>query len=81
MFAAVAAGAKSGGYDRIEDAAARMARVRDETFKPIPAHSEVYEKIYAEYNRLHDYFGHDPHSVMKKLKSLKEEAAGQTVRV
>ncbi|GAK38706.1 ribulokinase [Paenibacillus sp. TCA20] len=81
MFAAVAAGADAGGYDCIEDAAARMARVRDETFKPIPEHSMVYEKIYAEYNRLHDYFGHDPHSVMKKLKSLKEAAAGQTVRV
>ena len=34
MFGAVAAGAAAGGYDRIEDAAARMARLRDERYEP-----------------------------------------------
>ena len=34
MWAAVAAGAAAGGYDRIEDAAARMARLRDERYEP-----------------------------------------------
>ena len=36
MWAAVAAGSAAGGYDRIEDAAARMARLRDERYVPDP---------------------------------------------
>src|SRR5690606_9655294 len=42
MFAAVAAGSARGGYDTIVDAAKAMARVKDETFKPIPEHVKVY---------------------------------------
>jgi len=72
MFGAVAAGAAKGGYDSIVDAAGQMARVREETFKPIPANVAVYEKLYAEYNALHDYFGRGANDVMKRLKTIKE---------
>ncbi|CAG7619020.1 Ribulokinase [Paenibacillus solanacearum] len=74
MFGAVAAGSAAGGYDSIVDAAQRMARVREETFKPIPAHVAVYDQLYAEYNRLHDYFGRGASDVMKRLKALREAA-------
>ncbi|MBW7474928.1 ribulokinase [Paenibacillus oenotherae] len=77
MFGAVAAGAASGGYDSIVDAAEKMARVREETFKPIPEHVAVYDKLYAEYNGLHDYFGRGANDVMKRLKAIKEEASGE----
>ncbi|MBM7567965.1 ribulokinase [Paenibacillus sacheonensis] len=75
MFGAVAAGAAKGGYDNVVDAAAAMGRVREETFKPIPANVAVYEKLYAEYNLLHDYFGRGANDVMKRLKAIKEEAS------
>ncbi|MBW4840104.1 MAG: ribulokinase [Paenibacillaceae bacterium] len=74
MFAAVAAGAEAGGYDSILDAAEKMARVKEETFKPIPAHVEVYEKLYQEYSQLHDYFGRGENDVMKRLKRIKQAA-------
>ncbi|WP_127575723.1 ribulokinase [Paenibacillus barengoltzii] len=74
MFAAVAAGAEAGGYDSILDAAQNMARVKEETFKPIPAHVEVYEKLYQEYSQLHDYFGRGANDVMKLLKRIKQSA-------
>ncbi|WP_068785370.1 ribulokinase [Paenibacillus phocaensis] len=74
MFAAVAAGAEAGGYDSILDAAGKMARVQEETFKPIPAHVEVYEKLYQEYSKLHDYFGRGENDVMKRLKRIKKAA-------
>ena len=74
MFAAVAAGAEAGGYDSILDAAGKMARVKEETFKPIPAHVEVYEKLYQEYSKLHDYFGRGENDVMKRLKRMKQAA-------
>ncbi|OMF37834.1 ribulokinase [Paenibacillus sp. FSL H8-0548] len=75
MFGAVAAGAAKGGFDSIVDAAQQMARVREETFKPIPANVAVYEKLYAEYNLLHDYYGRGSNDVMKRLKAIKEEQA------
>lgn len=75
MFGAVAAGAAKGGFDSIVDAAQKMARVREETFKPIPANVAVYEKLYAEYNLLHDYYGRGSNDVMKRLKAIKEEQA------
>lgn len=74
MFAAVAAGSAGGGYDSIVDAAKKMARVREETFKPIPDNVAVYEKLYQEYSKLHDYFGRGGNDVMKRLKAIKEEA-------
>lgn len=74
MFGAVAAGSEKGGYDSIVDAAAKMARIREETYKPIPEHVAVYERLYREYGKLHDYFGRGENDVMKVLKSIKEEA-------
>ncbi|MFD3262252.1 ribulokinase [Paenibacillus lentus] len=72
MFAAVAAGEEAGGYNTIIDAAERMARVKEETFKPIPANVEVYDRLYQEYSKLHDYFGRGENDVMKRLKSIKK---------
>lgn len=74
MFAAVAAGEAQGGYDSIIDAAEKMARVKEETFKPIPEHVEVYEQLYQEYSKLHDYFGRGENDVMKRLKRIKQAA-------
>jgi L-ribulokinase len=72
MFGAVAAGAAAGGFDSIVEAAKSMARVKEETFKPIPSNVAVYEQLYREYSALHDYFGRGDNEVMKRLKSLRE---------
>lgn len=74
MFAALAAGSEAGGYDNLVDAAARMAHIREETFKPIPENVAIYERLYQEYTRLHDYFGRGGNPVMKTLKALKNLA-------
>ncbi|MGF7045837.1 L-ribulokinase [Paenibacillus sp. DS2015] len=74
MFAAVAAGSEAGGYDNIVDAAEKMARIRDESFTPIPENAAIYDVLYSEYSKLHDYFGRGKNNVMKTLKSLKEQA-------
>jgi len=68
MFGAVAAGKDKGGYNNIIDAANQMARVREETFKPIPKNVRIYEQLYHEYSQLHDYFGRGINDVMKRLK-------------
>jgi L-ribulokinase len=73
MFGAVAAGKSAGGYDSIYAAAQTMAHLKEETFRPIPENQKVYEKLFAEYLRLHDYFGRGENNVMKILKKIKAE--------
>ncbi|ADU29477.1 ribulokinase [Evansella cellulosilytica] len=71
MFAAIAAGSENGGYDDIVEAAAKMGRVKDEVFLPIPENVSRYEKIYEEYFQLHEYFGRGTNDVMKRLKKMR----------
>jgi L-ribulokinase len=73
MFGAVAAGKAAGGYDTIYEATKVMAHQRAEKYQPDPAHKQVYDRIYAEYVTLHDYFGRGENDVMKRLKALKTE--------
>jgi len=74
MFAAVAAGAAAGGYDRIEDAAARMAQLREERYVPDPTVEAVYDELYAEYKILHDLFGRGGNDAMKRLRAIRDRA-------
>jgi len=72
MFGAVAAGKNNGGYDSIVDAAKVMGKSKEKYYKPISENVAMYEKLYAEYEKLHDYFGRGENDVMKRLKKIKE---------
>lgn len=72
IFAAVAAGKSAGGYDSVYEAVPVMGKVRDTTYQPIPENSAVYDKLFAEYRTLHDYFGRGANDVMKRLKEIKK---------
>jgi len=74
MWAAVAAGARHGGYDTIEDAAVRMAHLRDGAYEPEAEHHATYDRLYREYVRLHDYFGRGENDVMKTLRRVRDDA-------
>jgi L-ribulokinase len=73
MHGAVAAGAEAGGYETITEAAKYMARLRDESYQPNPENKTIYDRLFAEYQALHDYFGRGDNDVMKRLKKLKAE--------
>ncbi|MFQ6066310.1 MAG: ribulokinase [bacterium] len=73
MFGAVAARSENGGYDSIVEAAKHMAHLRRERFVPNDENHRWYEKIYREYERLHDYFGRGDNKVMKCLKRIKKQ--------
>src|SRR6516164_7606618 len=51
IHAAVAAGA----YPDVPAAAAVMGREERDVYRPDPARADVYDELYAEYVRLHDY--------------------------
>lgn len=53
-----------------------MGNLKDTVYTPIPENSAVYDKLYAEYEKLHDYFGRGENDVMKRLKQIKLEAKG-----
>ncbi|MDF2563768.1 MAG: araB [Massilibacillus sp.] len=51
-----------------------MGNLKDIIYQPMPEHVTVYDKLYAEYDKLHDYFGRGANDVMKRLKAIKKEA-------
>jgi L-ribulokinase len=78
---AVVAGEDRGGHASFEKAVAVMTGVLDERFEPIPENVRVYDRLYAQYRKLHDSFGKAGHSddlssVMKKLLALRDEVKG-----
>jgi L-ribulokinase len=75
IFGAVAAGSRAGGYDSIFEAAKHMARLKDEEYRPIFDNQKIYDRLYAEYLRLHDYFGRGKNNVMKTLKQIRNEVS------
>ena len=74
IFGAVAAGKEAGGYDDVFTAAGVMGKLRDEIYTPKPENVAAYDKLYAEYSLLHDYFGRGENDVMKRLKDIKKAA-------
>jgi L-ribulokinase len=78
MWAAVAAGAAAGGFDRIEDAVAKMAHLREERYLPDASRAAVYDELFAEYRLLHDTFGRGGNDAMKRLKAIRDRVLAST---
>ncbi len=70
IFGAVAAGGAKGGYNDVFAAAKAMGKVKDTVYYPNEENAAVYDKLFAEYKILHDYFGRGANDVMKRLKKL-----------
>ncbi len=79
MFAAVAAGKAPGGHASIVEAARHMARLKDLVYRPDPKAKAVYDKLFAEYLKLHDYFGRGENDAMKRLKALRQQVLAGTL--
>lgn len=75
IYAAVAAGDKSGGYSDLTQAIRRMGSPIKEEYRPIGKNSEIYDKLYREYQALHDAFGLK-NGMMKRLGRIRREASG-----
>lgn len=72
IFGSVAAGKANGGYDDVFSAASKLGKVLDTKYEPDPEAVKIYDKLYAEYKILHDYFGRGANDVMKRLKEIKK---------
>ncbi len=81
MAGAVVAGARAGGHDTFEAAAARMTGVLPRRYTPERESARVYDRIYRLYRKLHDIFGTREYrdnlfDVMKELLRIRDEARG-----
>ena len=74
IYAAVAAGKSAGGYDTYDEACEAMGSPIHTVYHPNAEASAVYDKLYAEYMTLHDYFGRGGNNVMKTLRAIRDEA-------
>ncbi|MFT4217167.1 MAG: ribulokinase [Micropruina sp.] len=72
IHGAVAAGV----YPNVHAAAAAMGKKIPNVYTPNEEASVQYDKLYAEYKELHDYFGRGGNKVMYRLKDIKRQAMG-----
>lgn len=75
VLGAVAVGQHRGGYDSLAEAVAIMVPCPAEVYRPTAEHLALYNALFAEYRRLHDYFGDRQNEVMKVLRRLRRQQA------
>jgi L-ribulokinase len=69
IHAAVAAGA----YPDVRAAGDAMGKLNRAVYRPDEAAARIYDRLYAEYTGLHDYFGRGGNDVMHRLTALRHE--------
>ena len=70
---AICAAVAAGRFSSLREAANQYARPCEKAYGPIAENVEVYEKLYREYKKLHDYFGRE-NNVMDNLQQIGREA-------
>ena len=67
-------GAVAGGYfANLDEAAKIMVKPSEKTYLPIKENSDVYDVIFEEYVKLHDYFAAKD-SVIKNMRKIKKQS-------
>jgi L-ribulokinase len=72
IHAAVAAGC----YPDVPAAAQAMGGKHQAVYLPDPVSADVYDRLYAEYLLLHDYFGRGGNEVMHRLRGIRDRVVG-----
>ena len=65
IYGAVAAGI----YNSIREAAAHLGSMEGKIYRPDPHNAAEYRKLYAEYVKLHDYFGRGGNDVLRRHRA------------
>jgi L-ribulokinase len=70
IHAAVAAGA----YPDVLEAGIAMGKLNTAVYRPDQDRADAYDRLYAEYATMHDYFGRGQNDVMHRLRAIKRDA-------
>jgi L-ribulokinase len=71
LGSAIHAAVAAGEYADVPSAAAVMGKKRSRVFVPNLAVTATYDLLYAEYVRLHDYFGRGENDVLHRLRAIR----------
>ncbi len=77
LGSAIHAAVAAGEYASIREAAQAMGKANRGVYQPDETAAREYDKLYAEYLVLHDYFGRGANDVMKRLKNIRREAINE----
>ncbi|GAA2215756.1 ribulokinase [Nonomuraea monospora] len=72
LGSAIHAAVAAGEYASIEEAAAAMGKRTENAYVPDEARADAYDRLYAEYRRLHDFFGDG--QMLHALRAIRNEA-------
>jgi L-ribulokinase len=75
LGSAVHAAVAAGVYKDLSEAASKMTEAPNRKYVPNKKARAVYDALYAEYLRLHAWFGDDSQGVLKRLKTIAARAA------
>lgn len=71
LGAAIFAACAAGEYPNYESAVSAMACKDFDVYTPNPKNRTEYDRLYAEYMQLHDYFGRGGNNIMERLRGKK----------
>lgn len=74
LGSAIHAAVAAGYYEDVHAAAAAMGNRVQAAYTPNEEASQAYDRLYAEYKALYDYFGRGGNDVMHRLKAIRREA-------
>ncbi|MDP4508853.1 ribulokinase [Nonomuraea turcica] len=72
LGSAIHAAVAGGAYPGIEEAAAAMGKRTEAAYVPDEARADAYDRLYAEYRRLHDFFADG--QMLHTLRAIRNEA-------
>ena len=72
LGSAIHAAVAAGWYPDVPAAAKAMGGKHEAVYVPDPASADVYDRLYAEYCLLHDYFGRGGNEVMHRLRAIRD---------
>ena len=73
LGAAIHAAVAAGAYPDVHTAGDAMGGRGPRTYQPSHSAADVYDRLYAEYAQLHDYFGRE-NALMHRLRAIRKEA-------
>jgi L-ribulokinase len=71
LGAAIHAAVAAGAYPDVPSAARAMGKRERAVYVPDPERAAAYDALYAEYLRLHDYFGRGANEVLHRLREIR----------
>jgi L-ribulokinase len=75
LGSAIHAAVAAGHYPDVRAAAEKMGRVERSVYTPDESAAAVYDELFAEYRKLHDYFGRGANPVMRRLRAISRNSA------